>query len=203
MANMKKLQTPIGLQEIGFVKFGATTEKTLGNSVLANLSIETNDLTVYGDDALQIDQSVFKQGTLSTETLLDDLQLEAELFGSTYTADGGSGGGTGKVVDKTSDISPYVAVYFIQHLMLRSEAGAMSDVYRYTLLPKASALRSSIKQEAQTQGESIEPKNHTVDFRIFANDTTGEWRQREDFATLDAAKTAVIAAAKTAAGGSE
>lgn len=197
MATMKKLQTPIGLQEIGFVKYGASSETELGNAVLANLSVETNDLTVYGDDALQIDQSVFKRGTLTTETLLDDLQLEAELYGSTYTA--GTGGAGGKVVDKTGDISPYVVVYFIQRLLLRSPEGAQSEVYRYTVLPRTSALKSSIKQDAQTTGESLSPKNHPVDFRIFAADS-GEWRQREDFTTLEAAKTAAIAAAKSAAG---
>lgn len=191
---MKKLETPIGLQEIGFVKYGASAETELGNAVLANLSIETNDLQVYGDDALQIDQSVFKRGTLTTETLLDDLELEAALYGSTYT----SSDGGGKAVDKASDISPYVAVYFVQRLLLRDTAGAQSEVYRYTVLPRTSAAKSSIKQDAQTSGESLDPKNHAVDFTIFAQDD-GTWRERGDCTTLAAAKEAALTAAKAAA----
>lgn len=191
---MKELNTPIGLQEIGFVKYGESTETTLGNAVLANLSIETNDLQLYGDDALQIDQSVFKRGTLSTETLLDSLQLEATLFGSTYSGDDG----TGKAVDAVSDISPYVAVYFVQRFLRRTASGEQKETFRCTVFPRAAALRSSIKQEAQTTGESLDPKNHTVDFSILATDK-GQWRERADAATLDAAKEAALTAAKAAA----
>lgn len=191
---MKELNTPIGLQEIGFVKYGESAETTLGNAVLANLSIETNELQLYGDDALQIDQSVFKRGTLTTETLLDSLKLEAALFGSTYSGEDD----TGKVVDSVSDISPYVAVYFVQRYLRRTENGEQKEIFRYTVFPRAAALRSSIKQEAKTTGESLDPKNHTVDFSILAADD-GQWRERADAATLEAAKEAMLAAAKAAA----
>lgn len=190
---MKELRTAIGMNGLVFYPtaaggYGAAVE--LGSAVKAYLSVETNDLTIYGDDVLELEMSSFKKGTLNTETWLDALELESALFGSSYTAV--SGGDTKEAADHVDDVTPDGAVCFIRKLLKRdAETKAKTTVYRAVVLPKCTAQRASQKEEADTKGENLEPKTHPVDFTIQPNDD-GYWRYRADFDT-EAAALAYIA----------
>lgn len=181
---MGKVKAPIGLRNLNFHPTSTTgygSAVALGSAVKAYLTIETNDMTLYGDDCLEIEEHVFKRGTLTTETWLDDLELETQIYGGTYSAvDGGDGK---EAIDKQDDTTPTGAVTYIRVLIKRDETTKeKSRVYRAVVLPNTTASKSSQKDEADTTGESLDPKTHPVDFTILSNDA-GIWRYRADFAT--------------------
>lgn len=185
---MGRLRTAIGLKGLAF--YPATTTGydagvDLGSTVKAYLSVETNDLTIYGDDVLELEMSSFKKGTLNTETWLDELELESKLYGSKYAAIDSDA--VPEAADHIDDVTPDGAVTFIRKLLKRDpETNAKSTVYRAVVLPKCTAQRASQKEEADTKGENLEPKTHPVDFTVQPNDD-GYWRYRADFDTEDAA----------------
>lgn len=191
---MGKIQAPIGLRKLNFYPdsttgYGAAVE--LGSAVKAYLGIETNDMTLYGDDCLEIEEHVFKRGTLTTETWLDDLELETKIYGGTYSKDA-SDDGTSEAIDKQDDVTPSGGVSYIRVLIKRDAATKeKTRVYRAVFLPNVTASKASQKDEADTTGESLDPKTHPVEFTILPHDD-GVWRYRADFAT-EAEATAYIA----------
>lgn len=196
---MGKLRTAIGLKSLAFYPatssgYGAAVD--LGSAVKAYLSVETNDLTIYGDDVLELEMSSFKKGTLNTETWLDELELESKLYGSSYATI--SEGTDKESADHIDDVTPDGAVAFIRKLLRRDpETEEKSTIYRAVFLPKCTAQRASQKEEADTKGESMEPKTHAVDFTIAPNDG-GYWRYRADFDTEAAAVAYIATKAGTA-----
>ena len=156
----------------------ATNELSLGHAVRAALSVETSELRVYGDDALQISADLFKQGKLDTEALLDDLALEAALYGSTTSTDA--------VTDGGDDASPAGAVYYVQKLMKKDK----SLVYRGVILYRCEASRADYTDESDTKGETIEPKNHPVSFVVMLTNSN-VWRWRKDFTSESDALSAI------------
>lgn len=186
---MGKLKTAIGLVGLAFYPAstsGYAAAVDLGSAVKAYLSVETNDLTIYGDDVLELEMSSFKKGTLNTETWLDELELESKLYGSSYSTI--SDGTDMESADHIDDVTPDGAVTFIRKLLKRDpETKEKTTVYRAIVLPKCTATRASQKEEADTKGENLEPKTHPVDFSI-QPDEKGYWRYRADFDTEAAAK---------------
>lgn len=182
---MGKVKTGIGLLNLKWHPISSdayTTAVELGSTVKAYLSIETNDLTIYGDDVLEAEQNVFKRGTLTTETWLDDLEVETKVFGGTYTSS------SSEAVDNVDDIAPTGGVSFIRKLLKQDKTGGTrSIVYRAVFLPHATAVKSSQKDEADTKGDSLEPKTHPIDFSVAAGED-GNWRYRSDFPTLSEAE---------------
>lgn len=180
---MDKTKVKIGLLDLGFCPIStepddsvptyaaAAKELSLGHAVKASLSVETDELAVYGDDALQISAEFFKKGKLDTEALLDDIALEGALFGATVDNDGG-------VTDSDTDVAPYGAVYYTQKLMKKDR----SIVYRAVVLFKAQATIAGTTDEANTKGERLEPKNHPLGFNISACNS-GDWRWRKEYTT--------------------
>lgn len=186
---MGKLRTAIGLKGLAFHPatssgYGAAVD--LGSAVKAYLSVETNDLTIYGDDVLELEMSSFKKGALNTETWLDELELESKLYGSKY--DTVASGTDKESADHIDDVTPDGAVTFIRKLLKRdADSNEKKTIYRAVVLPKCTAQRASQKEEADTKGESLEPKTHPVDFTVAPNDA-GYWRYRADFDTEEAAQ---------------
>lgn len=187
---MGLIQAPIGLKDLNFhpaKDTGYDTAVPLGSAVKAYLTIETNDLSVYGDDVLELDQSVFKRGTVSTESWLDDIELETKVYGGTYQAASGSGAGK-EAVDNASDMTPEGALSYVRVLLKRDESTKKkSEIYRAIVLPRVTASKSSQKEEADTKGDSLDPKTHMIDFTI-QQTSDGVWRYRADFDTLEAAR---------------
>jgi hypothetical protein len=197
---MTKTKTKIGLLDLTAVPItaepagamptyaAADKELSLGHAVRAALTVEMDQLRVHGDDALQIAADLFNSGALDTEALLDDLALEAALYGS--TADGTA------VTDNGDDSAPPVGVYYVQKLMKKDR----SIVYRAVVLFRCTANRANYSDEANTRTQNLEPKNHPVGFIVYLANNN-DWRWRDDFETEAAALAAIAAKLHPAAPG--
>lgn len=186
-----KTKLPIGLLNLTFVPIdtepdaavptykAATYEKSLGHAVRANLTLETAQLRVYGDDALQVADDPFVSASLETETNMTDLELEQALFGGTYAS------GTG-LESSAGDTSALGGVYFVRKLLKKDK----STVYRACVLYRCQANRSSYGFEANTKAGTIEPKNSTVTFDVFECNN-GAWKWEQEYDSLSAATTAI------------
>lgn len=150
----------------------------MGAAVKGYLSVTTYSASVPGDDVDQIDIENFAYGQLDAETTMSDLEVNAKIYGHTYTEEGGE-------ISSADDAPPSGGYAFVQAILKKDR----TVVYRATCLHKVTAIASSEKQEADTRkpGE-LSPKNHAVSYRI-KEDNTGAWRTRKDFATLEQAHT--------------
>ena len=181
-----KVQTPVGMKTLDF--WPITSEPVnahpvygpavnLGAAVKGYLAVATVAASISGDDATLVDDEFFVSAQFDTETTMSDLQINAKLYGHTYSESDGED-------SKADDHASPGGLSFIEPI-LRSDK---SIVYRATCLRKASALASSEKQEADTRkrGE-FNPKMNVVSFKI-VEDKIDSWRLRNDFTTEAAAK---------------
>jgi len=181
-----KVKTPLGMQTLDFWPISSEPEKShpvygdpvnLGAAVKGYLTVTTASATISGDDIIQVEDEVFTGGQLDTETTMSDLQVNATLFGHTWSdTDGEESMG--------SDRSKAGGVSFIEPILKKDK----SIIYRATCLRKATAMPSSEKQEADTKkaGE-LNPKMNAVSFKL-TEDNLQSWRVRNDFATASAAE---------------
>ena len=181
-----KVKVPLGMASLDFwpikeeptnghPKYDAPVN--LGAAVKGYLTVSTNAASIFGDDIEQLTDEVFAGAQLDTETTMSDLQVNATLFGHTYSQENGE-------ESKGTDRSMPGGISFIEPILRKDK----TIIYRATCLRKCSAMPQSEKQEADTKkpGE-LAPKNNVVSYKIL-EDTTGVWRQRQDCETLEAAK---------------
>lgn len=180
-----KVKTPLGMQTLDFWPISAepaTSHPTYGQSVNLGaavkgyLSVTTTTASIVGDNIEQFFDEFFASGQLDTETTMSDLQINATLFGHSYSeADGEE--------SKSSDSAVLGGVSFIQPILRKDR----TTIYRATCLRKLRAISSSEKQEADTRkpGE-FSPKMNVVSFKVM-EDNTRSWRVRNDFATVEEA----------------
>ena len=181
-----KVKTPLGMQTLDFwpiktePEAGHPTYDTsvnLGAAVKGYLTVTTASASIPGDDIVQVEDEVFTGGQLDTETTMSDLDINATLFGHTYSAENGE-------ESKSSDRSKPGGISFIEPVLRKDK----TVIYRATCLRKVSAMASSEKQEADTKkpGE-LSPKMNAVSFKVM-EDNTQSWRVRNDFETIAAAQ---------------
>lgn len=181
-----KVKTPLGMQTLDFwpiktePEAGHPTYDTsvnLGAAVKGYLTVTTAAASIPGDDIIQVEDEVFTGGQLDTETTMSDLEINATLFGHTYSAENGE-------ESKSSDRSKPGGISFIEPVLRKDK----TVIYRATCLRKVSAMASSEKQEADTKkpGE-LSPKMNAVSFKVM-EDNTQSWRVRNDFETIAAAQ---------------
>lgn len=180
----KAVKTPIGMVSSYFFPF--TSEPVgahpvygeridMGAAVKGYLSVNTATYELYGDDALLVPFEMFVSGQVDAETTLSDLEVNASMFGHTFSE--------GKETSNGDDIAPFGAYAFIQSVM----KGDKSIVYRPTFLYKTCAIMSSEKQESDTKREGLDPKMNGLSLKVM-KDNTGDWRERQEFTTLAAAE---------------
>lgn len=160
-------------------------EIDLGAAVKAYLTITYATAQAYGDDRAQLDLKEFVSGQLDAETLLSDLEIESQLFGSTYTE--------GELIDSIQDDPASGAYAYIQKLAQRGSGGT---VYRAVFLHHCTPSLNA--DNADTRNASITFMNNAVSYAVLA-DNTGEWRTRKDFEDEASAK-AYITSLATGAG---
>ena len=176
-----KVKTPLGMQTLDAWPIATEPDNAnptyeasvnLGAAVKGYLTVTTATASIPGDDIVQVEDEVFTGGQLDTETTMSDLQINATLFGHSYSEAAGE-------ESKSSDRAKLVGLSFIEPVLKKDK----STIYRATCLRKACAMASSEKQEADTRkpGE-LNPKMNAVSFKVF-EDNTGSWRLRNDFAT--------------------
>ena len=182
-----KVKTPLGMQTLDFWPIKTEHESghptydvsiNLGAAVKGYLTVTTASASIPGDDIVQVEDEVFTGGQLDTETTMSDLEINATLFGHSYSAEAGE-------ESKSSDRSKAGGISFIEPILKKDK----TVIYRATCLRKVSAMASSEKQEADTKkpGE-LSPKMNAVSFKVM-EDNAQSWRVRNDFETVAAAQT--------------
>lgn len=181
-----KVKVPLGMRTLDFWPITDEPEKShpvygasvnLGAAVKGYLTVSTNMATIPGDDINQVEDEVFAGAQLDSETTMSDLQINAQLFGHTWTEEGGE-------ESKTTDRAIDGGLSFIEPILRKDKV----VIYRATCLRKGTPLASSEKQEADTRktGE-LNPKMNAVSFKI-SEDNLHSWRVRKDFETEAAAE---------------
>ena len=162
----------------------------VGANVKSYLTVQVASGSIFGDDVEQFDAEIFAGGQLDSETTLDDLEINATLFGHKYSADDGEESGS----EDTAQDGGYS---FIEPIFSK----AKGYFYRATCLYKVTPMQSSEKQEADTRkrGE-FNPKMKVVSYKV-KEDNTRAWRKRKDFNTEAEAKTFIESVFKSAATG--
>ena len=159
----------------------------MGSAVKGYLTITTASGSIPGDDRTQLEIEKFASAQLDAETTMNDLEINAKIFGHTYDDQAGE-------TSTVDDYAPNGGYAFIEPVMLKDK----SVVYRATCLRKVMAMASSEKQEADTRksGE-LAFKNNSVSYKVY-EDNTGTWRIRNEFATQTEAETFVESEYKSA-----
>lgn len=194
-----KVKVPLGMRILDFWPITSEPEKShpvygesvnLGAAVKGYLTVTTNPATITGDDINQLDVEVFGGAQLDSETTMSDLQINAQLFGHTYSDDAGE-------ESKGTDQAKAGGLSFIEPIMRKDRV----VIYRATCLRKCTPLASSEKQEADTRkpGE-LNPKMNAVSFKI-TEDNLHSWRVRKDCETEEAAVAFIKTTFGAAAGG--
>ena len=93
-----RLQMPIGARSSKFWPITAepvnahptyASSIDMGANIKAYVSVQVASGVIYGDDVEQFSAELFSGGQLDAETTLDELEVNATLFGHKYTAEDG------------------------------------------------------------------------------------------------------------------
>jgi len=142
-------------------------ELSLGSAVRDYLTLNYSEAKAYGDDSTRISIREFVDGTAEIETLLSDLEVDSQLYGSSYEG--------GVLTDNINDSANAGGHGFVQKLKTRTGT-IYRAVFLYYIMPSQNA------DNADTKGASITFANNSITATIQA-DKTGSWRARADFAT--------------------
>lgn len=192
--NTKTVKVPIGIRKALWAKITAEPDAAhptydatildLGAAVKGTLAITTATLSIYGDDTEQLRDEAFVSAQVDVETTCSDLELNASVYGHTYSSTDGEDSGK-------DDHAPYGGYGYLEPVLLKDK----SVVFRATFLRRVCAIASSEKSDAATRADSITVQNNAVSFACSA-DATGSWRARKEF-TGDGAEAAAVAWIKT------
>lgn len=175
---------PIGsLPENSHPVYGGPVD--LGAAVKAYLTINYAEAQLYGDDVLHLDLREFTGAQLDAETLLNDLEVESQVFGSTMEA--------GVLTDHKDDSAKPGGYGYIQKLKTQ-----LGTVFRACFLYLVRARMTA--DNADTRGSSITFANNAITYGVMP-DNTGAWRSRQDFTTEADAKAFLQGLAKAVSGG--
>ena len=175
----KTVKVPLGMRRSWYYPITSEPDKAkpvygekldMGAAVKGYISITTASGTLPGDDITQLEVEKFVSAQLDAETTLNDLEINAKIYGHKYSDENGE-------VSTSDDVSPNGGYAFIEPIMKKDK----SVVYRATCLMKVSAMAGSEKQEADTKksGE-LSFKNNAVSYKVM-EDNTGTWRRRKEF----------------------
>lgn len=148
----------------------------MGAARTGTLAVTTAVADIYGDDVNLVHFEEFISYQFTGETTMDDLEINAKLYGHNYAA--------GVSVSGAADTAPYGGYGFVEPILKTDK----SLVYRATFLPKLSANASGEAMNAATRQTSVEARGNTVTYTGYAA-KNGAWRQQQDFASEQAAVT--------------
>lgn len=152
---------------------GATAIK-LGALVSADLSINTAEASLYGDDIRQEYVNEFINATLTCTSTDITPEIESKILGSTLSSS--------ELVDNASDSAPEGKVGYYRSVMVNGV-----KYFEGVWFDRAKA--SITSDSDNTKGESVSFGTYTITFAISADPTSGNWRHRERFDTEAACKT--------------
>ena len=185
----KQVKVPIGMRRSWWAPHASEpanalptfgTVQDMGAARLGTLTINVISGTIEGDDEVLVPVEKFVSAQLVAETTVDDLQLNATVFGRTYSA--------GVEHSKDSDSCPFGGYAYIEPLMKQDK----SVVYRATFLTKVQALLANDTQPAATrQSGQLSPAYRSITYSAMCCNT-GDWRLRQEFTTEAAAETWIM-----------
>lgn len=155
-----------------------TAGAVLAKAVSANVSITTNDVKLYADDAVAESDHSFASGTLTME--IDDMPDAAKKALLGYTAETGGSGSSSELKAAADVVCPNVGFGFYSYKMVGNVAK-----WRAIWLKKVQFSEPS--EDFSTKGESTEFKTTSLTGTIMKA-VDGLWKEEETFATEAAAK---------------
>lgn len=174
----------IGLKSFKYAKLnsdGATygTVKTLAGAIECKVTLDLSEASLYADDALKEQVSLFKSGTLTAGIDDDDDTIFAELLGKTVDEE------TGVVTSNSEDTPIYVG---FGHIVPKMVGGVKK--YKVEFFPKIKF--KPFITDAKTKGDNLEFTTPSVEATIFENDN-GDWEKHGIYASESAAVSALNA----------
>lgn len=152
----------------------------VGKAVQADISIDTSDNALYGDDAIAEDDSNFTSGTLTLGvtdfgmTADDNLNVQAALLGNTVTTENGV-----KVLRSgANDVAPYVGFGFFKTKQINNDR-----YYEATWLYKVKFREPS--ESATTKGKQIQWQTPSItgNIMIVEGMSKDTWKDKALFTT--------------------
>lgn len=168
----------IGLKSFKYAKLNedGTTYgevKTLAGAIECKVSIELAEATLYADDTVKEQVSVFKSGTITAGIDDDDDKVFAELLGQKLDDE------SGLVTSNSSDTPIYVGFGHIVSKMV-----GRKRKYKVEWFPKVKF--KPFMTDAKTKGDSLEFTTPSVEATVF-EDSEGNWEKHNIFDTEDKA----------------
>lgn len=151
--------------------------KTLSGAIECKVALDLAEATLYCDDALKEQVSMFKSGTLTAGIDEDDDAIFAELLGKTVDEE------TGVVVSNVNDVPIFVG---FGHIVPKMVNGAKK--YKVEFFPKLKF--KPFIADAKTKGDNLEFTTPSVEATIFENDD-GDWEKHKVYDTENEANTAL------------
>ena len=172
----------IGLKSFKYAKLNEDGKtygevKTLAGAIECKVTLDLSEATLYADDALKEQVSLFKSGTMTAGIDDDDDAVFAELLGKTVDEE------TGVVTSNVNDLPIYVG---FGHIVPKLVGGVKK--YKAEFFPKVKF--KPFIADSKTKGDSLEFTTPSVEATIFENDN-GDWEKHGVYDTETEANTAL------------
>lgn len=150
------------------------TAKEFIGAISANITPNSAEASLYGDDKLMEYSSSFQNATVSLTAADDNDEVFADLLGRKKETS------TGRYRSNINDVAPYVGFGYIVSKMINGQTK-----YRAQFFPK---MRFKVfVPEASTKGENLEFKTITVEGMTMPS-KYGDWESHIDVDSLTAAQ---------------
>lgn len=174
----------IGLKSFKYAKLNEdgktySTVKTLAGAIECKVALELSEATLYADDSVKEQISVFKSGTITAGIDDDNDTVFAELLGKTVDEE------TGLVTSNINDEPIFVGFGHIVTKMING-----TKKYKVEFFPKVKF--KPFITDSKTKGDSLEFTTPSVEATIFEN-SDGDWEKHNIFDTETEANTALNA----------
>lgn len=163
----------IGLKGLRAAKYDENSKtygevESVGKAIKSDISINSNNVKLYAEDAVAESDQSFKDGKIALE--VDDLTVKMNglLLGHTVSEEG-------ELVANSSDIAPYVGMGFYCMTKKNNKIG-----YRAIFLVKVQFAEPN--DNSETRGETVAFKTPSIEGTIMT-DANGDWKKEESFET--------------------
>ena len=158
----------IGLKNFKYAKLNEDGKtygeiKTLAGAIESKVTLDLSEASLYANDTLKEQVSLFKSGTLTAGIDDDDDSVFAELLGKTVDEE------TGVVTSNSEDTPIYVGFGHIVSKIVNGE-----KKYKVEFFPKVKF--KPFIPDSKTKGDSLEFTTPSVEATIFENDN-GDWEK--------------------------
>ena len=172
----------IGLKSFKYAKLNEDGKtygevKTLAGAIECKVTLDLSEATLYDDDTLKEQVSLFKSGTMTAGIDDNDDTVFAELLGKTFDEE------TGVVTSNVNDLPIYVG---FGHIVPKLIEGIRK--YKVEFFPKVKF--KPFIADSKNKGYSLYFTTRSVEATIFENDN-GNWEKHQICDTEASANTAL------------